>query len=134
MEFKLDTRLAQDTVGICALNISELRLMRDARYRWVMLVPQRPEMFELHHLAAPDQQALMEEISKVSVVLERLYQPGKINIGALGNLVRQLHVHIIARNVGDPAWPWPVWGRGATEPYDKNLLDQTVAEIRDSMT
>jgi len=92
-------------------------LMRDSRYPWVILVPVKPDLRELHDLEAADRARLIEEIAQVSRVLERLFRPDKVNVGALGNIVTQLHVHVIARRVGDSAWPGPVWGHGPALPY-----------------
>ena len=123
--FTLHPRLEQDTFLIKKLEISQLRLMDDSRYSWVMLVPERPDITDLHHLSGTDYTAVMQEIREVSKMMEDLFSPFKLNIGALGNLVPQLHIHIIARNQEDDAWPGPVWGVGEARPYaeaKKNIL------------
>ena len=125
----LDPRLEQDTAFLTELPLSRVLLLRDARYRWLVLVPARPGLRELHDLDAPDRGRLVEEIALVSRVLERLYAPDKINVGALGNIVSQLHVHVVARNEGDPAWPGPVWGHSAAEPYAPDDLAKIGEEL-----
>jgi len=118
MEFVLDERLAADTIGIGDLALSRLLLMNDARFVWLILVPRRPELAELIDLGVADRATLMDEIAAASRAL--IERPGvdKINVAALGNVVRQLHVHVVARRIGDAAWPGPVWGAGAPLPYD----------------
>ncbi len=118
MTFALDPRLAADTIAIGDLALSRLLLMNDARYRWLVLAPRRENLSELVDLDLRDRAALMEEIAVVSKAL--IGSPGvdKINVGALGNIVRQLHIHVVARRVGDAAWPGPVWGVGAPRRYD----------------
>lgn len=106
--FQLHPRLDQDTVFVCSLPLCCVLLMRDARYPWLVLVPALPELREIHDLEAADRARLMDEIAQASQTLQRLYAPDKINVGALGNLVPQLHVHVVARREADPAWPGPV--------------------------
>ncbi len=116
--FTLHPRLAADTAFVADWPLSRVLLMNDARYRWLILVPRRPDAVELFDLAPADRATLTEEISAAAQTLKRLTGAAKINIGALGNLVPQLHVHIVARGPGDPAWPGPVWGHSAAVPYD----------------
>ena len=123
--FRLDPRLDQDTVPLAQLSLAHVLLMCDARYPWLILVPEKPDLRELHDLGAADRTQLIEEITQVSRVLERLFKPDKINIGALGNIVRQLHIHVIARRIDDSAWPGPAWGRGAAVPYSAEALVAT---------
>ncbi len=127
--FVLHPRLEADTRAIRRLGLSRALLMNDARFPWVILVPERAGITEVHRLPAGDQAALMTEIARVSAALEELYAPDKINVGALGNLVPQLHVHVVARRVGDAAWPGPVWGCGTAEPYGARELAETLARI-----
>ena len=128
--FALHERLAADTAEVARLELSLVRLMRDARWPWLILVPARAGITEMHQLDAADRALLVEEIAVASKVLERRFAPDKLNVGALGNLVPQLHVHVIARRRDDPAWPGPVWGEGTAEPYDDPTLAATVAELR----
>ena len=107
--------------------------MRDARYPWLILVPAQPDLVEISDLSAADQSRLMAEIAAAGEALTDLYRPEKINTGALGNIVRQLHVHIVARNTGDPAWPGPVWGHSAAVAYDETTLQRRLREIKDAL-
>jgi diadenosine tetraphosphate (Ap4A) HIT family hydrolase len=91
--------------------------MNDARFPWLILVPRRNDLSELIDLDAADRAILMEEIAAASAVLRARPGVDKINVGALGNIVRQLHVHVVARSVGDATWPGPVWGAGAAVRY-----------------
>ena len=115
--FELDPRLDQDTEVLARLGLSLALLMNDARFPWVILVPEKPGLCELHEVNAADRAELMEEIAHTGAALARLFTPQKINVGALGNMVEQLHVHVVARNAGDAAWPGPVWGCGEPVPY-----------------
>ena len=117
MSFALDPRLAADTIEIGDLALSRLLLMNDARYLWLVLVPRHENLSELIHLGETNRAILMEEITAVSKALIGFAGVDKINVGALGNIVRQLHVHVVARSKGDAAWPGPVWGAGAPQRY-----------------
>jgi diadenosine tetraphosphate (Ap4A) HIT family hydrolase len=123
--FRLDPRLEQDTVPLAKLSLAHVLLMCDARYPWLILVPEKPDLRELHDLGSADRTQLIEEITQVSRVLEQLFKPDKINVGALGNIVRQLHIHVIARRIDDSAWPGPAWGQGAAVPYSAEALVAT---------
>ncbi len=120
--FELDHRLAADSVEIGALTLCTVRLMNDHRYPWLILIPQARNMSELTDLSDADSLVLMHEMRMVSNAMEKLFRPQKLNIGALGNIVAQLHIHIIARHDDDPAWPGPVWGHSRAEPYDDKQL------------
>jgi diadenosine tetraphosphate (Ap4A) HIT family hydrolase len=115
--FAVHPRLAADCEYAGDLSLCRLLLMNDQRFVWCILVPRRPGLRELHDLPPDDQVDLMREIHRVSRALAELPATTKINIGALGNLVEQLHVHVVARHPGDAAWPGPVWGSGTAEPY-----------------
>jgi diadenosine tetraphosphate (Ap4A) HIT family hydrolase len=118
MSFALDPRLAADTIAIGDLTLSRLLLMDDARYLWLVLVPRHENLSELFHLEETDRAILMEEIAAVSRALTGFAGVDKINVGALGNIVRQLHIHVVARSIGDAAWPGPVWGAGVAQRYE----------------
>lgn len=120
--FQLDARLAQDTTPVTSFALSRVLLMNDARYPWLILVPARDGLSELHDLNASDQAPLNDEIIRVSRAMTELFTPEKINVGALGNIVRQLHIHIVARRTDDPAWPGPVWGHSPAVPYTVEQL------------
>lgn len=119
--FVLDPRLAADTVAVGRLALSHLLLMNDASYPWLILVPARPGLREVFDLDRDARATLMEEAAGVGAVLARVADPAraaaKINIAALGNVVAQLHVHVVARFTDDAAWPAPVWGRQPARPY-----------------
>lgn len=127
--FALDPRLEQDTALVAAFPLCRVLLMRDARYRWLILVPPKPDLAELHDLEPADRVQLFEEIADCSRALQRLYTPEKINVGALGNIVRQLHIHVVARQTGDPAWPGPVWGHSEAAPYSPDALAETCERL-----
>jgi len=116
--FDLHPRLAADTLFVADWGVSRVLLMNDARYRWIVLVPRVVSAVELFDLTQPDRTVLLEEIVKTSQRLKHLTNATKINVGALGNLVPQLHVHVVARTPGDPAWPGPVWGHSPGVPFD----------------
>ena len=118
MPFALHERLAADTIGLGDARLSSVRLMNDRRYPWLILVPRRDGLREIHELEAADRALLIEEIAAAGRALQAATGAAKINVGALGNLVPQLHIHVVARSPGDPAWPGPVWGQGRPEPYD----------------
>ncbi|MEW9834828.1 HIT domain-containing protein [Mesorhizobium marinum] len=115
--FSLNARLESDSDPVMWLGLCELRLMNDSRWPWLILIPQRPDIVEIHDLTPLDQAMLTFETNMVSQALKTVTGCTKINTGALGNIVRQLHVHVIARNEDDPGWPGPVWGHGVRQPY-----------------
>ncbi|EDQ35430.1 Diadenosine tetraphosphate (Ap4A) hydrolase and other HIT family hydrolase [Hoeflea phototrophica DFL-43] len=116
--FSLDERLAKDTTLLMKLGLCQLRLMHDSRWPWVLLVPQRAGISEIFDLTPLDQTMLTFETSIAAKAVKQATDCHKINVGALGNQVRQFHLHIIARNETDPAWPWPVWGHGTALPWE----------------
>lgn len=115
--FELDSRLAADTIPIGDLTLSSVLLLDDSRFPWFVLVPRRPGASELTDLNAEDATLLMGEIRTATRVMLNLARPDKVNVGALGNVVPQLHVHVVGRFLSDPAWPGPVWGHGQRKPY-----------------
>jgi diadenosine tetraphosphate (Ap4A) HIT family hydrolase len=120
--FELDPKLDSDTEPITRLGLSLVLLMNDARFPWVILVPAKAGLSELHDLGPAERAVLMEEIAGAGAALKQLFAAEKINVGALGNMVGQLHVHVVARNPGDAAWPGPVWGYGQAVPYEAGAL------------
>ena len=129
-EFTLDKRLKADCLAVTQLKLCQLLLMDDSRWPWLILVPQINDMAEIHHLEFVDQDLLQREISQVAKILAAVSECEKINIGALGNIVRQLHIHIIARNRGDANWPGPVWGYGQRQPYERDGARKLIDLIR----
>jgi diadenosine tetraphosphate (Ap4A) HIT family hydrolase len=130
MSFALDPRLAADTLPIGDLALSRALLMNDARYPWLILVPRRAALSEIVELAAEDRAVLIEEIAAASAFLRAQPRVDKLNVGALGNVVKQLHVHVLGRAVGDSAWPGPVWGVGARQPYAAERAAALIAQAR----
>lgn len=115
--FALDSRLAADTIPVGDLALSSVLLLDDGRFPWFVLVPRRPGASEITDLAPEDAALLMDELRVATRVMLELARPDKVNIGALGNMVPQLHVHVVGRFRSDPAWPGPVWGFGARASY-----------------
>lgn len=128
--FQLDPRLAADCGVVGDLPLSRVLLMNDSRYDWLILVPRRAGIAELIDLDPDAYAALAAEMRFVCEQVRRHAAPFKLNVAALGNMVRQLHVHVIARQEGDAAWPGPVWGAGLIEPYGKEALEQACARWR----
>jgi diadenosine tetraphosphate (Ap4A) HIT family hydrolase len=127
--FTLDPRLAADSLLIGASTLSQLRLMNDARYPWVLLIPMRANLREVHELPPDERQQLWQESAVLGETLMRLYAGHKLNLAALGNLVPQLHLHHIVRYPHDDAWPGPVWGRHPAQPYAPAIAATRVAEL-----
>lgn len=128
--FTLDERLARDSVSICDWGLCSVRLQNDRRYPWLVLVPRRAGLVEAFDLSRADQVLLWREAGEAGAVLKRATGCRKINIGALGNIVSQLHVHVVARVEGDAAWPGPVWGKGSADSYDAGALAAEVSRLR----
>jgi diadenosine tetraphosphate (Ap4A) HIT family hydrolase len=112
------------------LSLCQLRLMNDARFPWLLLVPRRDGLRELFDLPAFDQAQVLIDLNRAAAALQAVATPDKLNIGALGNIVPQLHIHLIARFVGDPAWPGPVWGQGSAVAYTEEALQAQLAALR----
>jgi diadenosine tetraphosphate (Ap4A) HIT family hydrolase len=132
-EISLDPRLAADSVAIGNLALCEVRLQDDARFAWLVLVPKRENATELFELSSADRTLAMEEVAQCSAALRAVTQCLKINVGALGNVVRQLHIHVVARNEGDAAWPGPVWGAGTRVPYSETAKAELIARLRSAL-
>ena len=115
--FELHPRLAEDTQLVRELPLSLLLLVNDARYPWFILVPRREDIREIYQLDEADQQQLWQESAWLGKAAMQAFGGDKLNIGALGNLVPQLHLHHIVRYRDDESWPGPVWGKGQAQPY-----------------
>lgn len=120
--FKLDERLAADTVEITRWPLCRVLLMNDANYPWLVLVPARPDLRDVIDLPALERHTLMDEIARAGEALRAMFKPHKLNVASLGNQVAQLHVHVVARSMTDAAWPKPIWGVAPTRPYDAAAL------------
>ncbi len=116
-DFRLDERLERESELVTVLGLCQLRLMKDSRWPWLLLVPQRDAITEIFQLTPLDQTLLTFESNTVAAALKTVTGARRINVGALGNVVGQLHVHIVARSEGDANWPGPIWGFGTAEPY-----------------
>lgn len=128
--WRLHPRLEADTHPVARWALCEVRLMDDARFAWLILVPRIAEAVEIVDLPDAVQQQLAAETARASRALRAVAAPDKLNIGALGNVVRQLHVHVVARSEGDAAWPGPVWGHGRAEPYRADALTARLDAMR----
>ena len=129
--YELHPQLAADTHPVAVFDLCELRLMDDANYPWLVLVPRLPDVHELIDLDSVQRHVLSDEVDRAGRVLRDAFRPHKLNIAALGNLVSQLHVHVIARYEHDPAWPSPVWGRVAARPYTPEMLVERMAVLQE---
>ena len=134
--FELHPRLAADGVSLGRFPLCRVLLMNESRYPWLILVPERPYVSEIHELSEADQCRLIRESSALGAHLKRVLAADKLNVAAIGNLVPQLHVHLVARYREDVAWPAPVWGRFTPLPYTREALEQlherlSLAELPD---
>lgn len=128
--FTLDSKLNADTFLIADLKISRLLLMNDSNYPWLILVPRKADLVELTDLNFEEQVEVLREINLVAKILQENFGAEKLNIGALGNVVKQLHIHVIARFKNDAAFPKPVWGAVAAKPYLENEAEEIIKKIR----
>ncbi|ALM53937.1 HIT domain-containing protein [Halomonas huangheensis] len=126
-DIPLDPRLVADSYPLTELPLCQLRLMDDSRYLWLILIPRRAGVSEVFELSPEDQHQLWREAAIIGKAIKAHRDGDKLNIASLGNMVPQLHIHVIVRHQGDAAWPGPVWGQGQAEPYDKEYL----AEVRE---
>jgi diadenosine tetraphosphate (Ap4A) HIT family hydrolase len=127
--FELHPHLAQDTLVVGDFPLSRLLMMNDANYPWFILVPRRTGMREIFELADDDQHQLLQESSRLAMVLYRQFKADKLNIAALGNMVPQLHIHHIVRYRSDPAWPQPVWGLFPAQPYPPGAMQEICTNL-----
>ena len=130
MEFELHKRLEKDLILLKQLELSDLFFLPNAQLPWVVLVPRVPAIKELHQLRMKDQQSLLLEINELSKKLEKEFTPDKINIASLGNMVPQLHIHIICRYKNDPAWPGSIFGTELDSSTNKTkILEAKIKSI-----
>ena len=132
-EFAPDERLVRDSEFLARIGLCELRVMNDSRWPWLVLVPQRPDVSELFDLSPLDQSMLSVETNMVAAALKQVTSATKINVAAIGNIVRQLHVHVIARREGDANWPGPVWGFGKAELWNSDLKLQFTKNLLEAL-
>jgi len=131
--FALHPQLDADTHRVGDLDFTRVLLMDDARFPWLILVPRVPAVRELTDLALDDQHRLLAEINRAARALHAMVKPDKLNIAMLGNVVPQLHAHVIARFTVDAAWPKPVWGVGARTAYAADALNERIAALRTAL-
>ncbi|GBU17190.1 MULTISPECIES: HIT family protein [Methylobacterium] len=122
-DFSLDPRLAADTVPVGDLPLCSVLMMDDRRFPWLVLVPRRLGLREVTDLSEDDARLLWEETRLAARVAQALWRPDKVNVASLGNVVGQLHMHVVARFASDAAWPGPVWGHGSREPFPAHTLE-----------
>jgi diadenosine tetraphosphate (Ap4A) HIT family hydrolase len=128
--WSLHPQLARDTVNLGDMPLSRVLVVNDANWPWLLLVPRRLGVSEIIDLDEVEQAQLMTEIARLARAVKAVTGCDKLNIAALGNVVSQLHVHVIARREGDAGWPRPVWGAAAPMPYDKSALEQFIEGLR----
>ncbi|MDI1229974.1 MAG: HIT domain-containing protein [Methylobacter sp.] len=133
MSFQLHPRLEQDCIAIGRFELCRLLMMNDSQYPWFILVPERAGLQEIYQLNKAERELLTEESSYLAETLANLYQADKMNIAAIGNLVPQLHIHHIVRYQTDKAWPAPVWGKFAAEPYTEQQIADNLARVKDPL-
>lgn len=134
MSFELHPQLAKDTDVIGHFPLCVALLHKDAAVPWVILVPKKANLKELHHLPMHEQQQFLLESQAINQALEALFQPDKLNLGALGNMVPQLHIHHIARFEHDVAWPGPVWGNTPGESRSEADQDTMLTKLRNVLS
>jgi diadenosine tetraphosphate (Ap4A) HIT family hydrolase len=128
-KWELHPQLAQDTLALGDLPLSRVLLSRDANFPWLILVPRRPGVSELIDLPDAEQQALMKEVAQTARGLKRATECDKLNIAAIGNMVPQLHVHVVARRKNDAVWPKPMWGALPPRAYAAGELERMAAAL-----
>lgn len=131
--FELHPRLKADTIPVVDWPLCRILLMNECAWPWLVLVPRRHGITEIHELDAGDREMLIQEIAAASTRLQNLTDADKMNVAALGNMVPQLHIHVIARFKDDPAWPKPVFGFQAPNPYDAEFLAEHMQQMLDAL-
>ena len=131
--FCLDSRLKNDTINIGKLQLSQALLMNDSRYPWIILVPELENVYEWTDLSKEQQITLHDESLLIQKVLKDLYDGQSLNVGKLGNIVSQFHLHHIVRFENDPAWPGPVWGHSSAVNYSPQELESRISEIKQAL-
>ena len=131
MAFSLHPNLAADTFFVAELELSDVLLMNDQRFPWCILVPRLTGLRELYDVPAESKPVFWREIDDVANALQKHSNAHKMNVAALGNMVPQLHVHVIARQIDDPAWPGPVWGVGVAQAYDDAQANREITALRE---
>ncbi len=128
--FALHSQLKSDTHFICDLPLSSALLMNDANYLWLILVPRKPDLIELTDLSFAEQTQVLQEINSVAKILKKEFNAEKLNIAALGNVVSQLHIHVIGRKKNDATFPKPVWGNAPAKPYATKEAEALIQKLK----
>ncbi len=128
--WSLHSQLKQDTIDIGDLPLCRVLVIKDANYPWLLLVPRRPDVGEIIDLDEVEQAQLMTEVSRLARALKEITKCDKLNVAALGNVVPQLHVHVIARRKTDAAWPRPVWGAAPPLAHDAEEVQNFISALR----
>ena len=129
-DFVLDERLEGSSHLITRYKSIQIRLVDDARFQWVLLIPEQPKASEIHDLNDMMRRNLLDLASRLGKVMKTRFEADKINIAAIGNIVSQLHVHVVARRQGDDAWPAPIWGHGEPVPMHEDLRQSRIHVIQ----
>ena len=129
-DFELHPRLVKDTYAVANLNLCKLLLMNDSNYPWFILVPRIKNISELFELTKVDRQSLNNEVDVLSRRLSLHFNAKKMNVAAMGNIVPQLHIHVIVRKETDAAWPNPIWNKVDIAPYKKNISEVLIKDIK----
>lgn len=137
-EFQLDPAFVATSHAVVDLPLCAVRLQDDARYPWLVLIPRRPDLRELEDLSPTDRALLLEETISAGAAVRavgatRGLAVDKLNVGALGNVTAQLHVHVVGRRGDDPAWPGPVWGHSPAVVYDETIREAAIAAAREAL-
>lgn len=128
--FKLDDRLANDTIELGNLGFTKILMCKDSNYPWVILVPEIANATEIHQLTPQQQTELMQTITFIAQNMETEFKADKINIAALGNVVKQLHIHVVARYEQDLAWPGPIWGKHPMQQYNEIAMEEMALKFK----
>lgn len=128
--YHLAAPLAENTVFVISFEGCDLRLVKDARYLWLLLIPQKDDVFEWHDLNATERHQLIDIASAIADIIQTQSQADKMNLATIGNIVPHFHFHIIARFKTDEAWPQPVWGRGEATPYEEEALARRLSDLQ----
>lgn len=132
--FQIDDRILSTSIFIKELTLSTLLFKNDMNYSWFVLVPRKPNINEIFELDIEERKTLIEEINSISIFIKNYFNVDKINVGSLGNIVSQLHIHIVGRNFSDPLWPQSIWHEGyISKPYQKNQLEELVLKFKNSL-
>lgn len=131
--FVLDPRIERDSIYVTDLSLCQIRLQNDSRFPWVILIPKVENVIEVHDLIQSDQAQLIKESSIVATIVKKLTNCKKVNVANLGNIVSQLHWHVVGRTETDAAWPGPIWGVGSANDYEFSARQKLVKNIKQEL-